>query len=249
MTLKREGRFQNDGPMSWTTPDEKIEAHFGRVASLIGERSRAIMLWNLLDGRAYTATELALCANISKQACSSHLNLLLEAGILTVEKQGRHRYFMFASDSAAHVIEGIASLMRRDLGTKSAHDEIPEGIRYARTCYDHLAGRVGVTIFQGIISEGLILQQGEDLAITPQGEQWFGKLSIDTDELRTQNRKFAYACLDWSERRHHLAGSLAAAMLKSFVTLGWIRRVHDSREVTITPHGKTELSRILPVKF
>ena len=91
MTLKKDSKSQNNGLMSWTTPDEKIETHFGRVASLIGERSRAIMLWNLLDGRAYTASELALCANISKQACSSHLNLLLEAEILTVEKQGRNR--------------------------------------------------------------------------------------------------------------------------------------------------------------
>lgn len=249
MTTIRESKSQNNGAMSWTTPDEKIEAHFGRVASLIGERSRAIMLWNLLDGRAYTATELALCANISKQACSSHLNLLLEAEILTVEKQGRHRYFMFASDSAAHVIEGIASLMRRDLGTRSTRDEIPEGIRYARTCYDHLAGRAGVAIYQGVISQGLIMKQGEILTLTPQGEQWCNDLSINTEELRKQNRKFVYACLDWSERKHHLGGSLAAAMLTMFVSLEWVRPARDSREVVITPQGKAELGRILNVDF
>ena len=156
---------------------------------------------------------------------------------------------MFASDRAAHVIEGIASLIQRDLGTKTDHDEIPTGIRYARSCYDHLAGKAGVAIFQGIMSQGLIMKKDESLTVTPQGERWFGDLAINTNELRKQNRNFAYACLDWSERKHHLGGSLAAAMLTKFLDMEWIRRVRDSREVIITPQGKSELSRILRMDF
>lgn len=249
MITKRARRFQKDGNMSLITPDESIEAHFGQVATLIGERSRAIMLWNLLDGKAYTATELALCANISKQACSSHLNLLLEAEILKAEKQGRHRYFTFASDRAARVIESIASLMRKDIGMAASQEVLPFGIRYARTCYDHLAGRAGVVLFESIIAQEMITQQADKLTITPRGEQWFNNLSIDINALRTQKRKFVYACMDWSERKPHLGGALAAELLKRFLDLDWIRRKRDSREVLVTPKGKAELTRILFADF
>lgn len=249
MIMKKVKKFQKDGQMSLITPDESIEAHFGQVAALIGERSRAIMLWNLLDGKAYTASELALCANISKQACSSHLNLLLEAEILKVEKQGRHRYFTFASDRAARVIESIASLMRKDIGLSASQKGLPVGIRYARTCYDHLAGRAGVVLFEGFMAQDLIMQQTDNLTITPKGEQWFRNLSIDFDALRTQKRKFIYACMDWSERKPHLGGALAAELLKRFLDLNWIRRKRDSREVLVTPKGKAELARLLSADF
>ncbi len=247
MTTKKEKTSRKGGRMGLITPDEEVEAHFGQIAALIGERSRAVMLWNLLDGRSYTATELALCANISKQACSSHLNQLLDAGILRVEKQGRHRYFTFASDSAARVIESIASLMRKDIGMETKHDVIPTGIRFARTCYDHLAGRAGVVIFQEIISQGLLITKADQLMITTQGEQWFNNFSIDTNELQRRNRNFVYACMDWSDRRPHLGGSLAAELLKRFLDLDWFRRIRDSREVFVTPKGKIELARMLRV--
>lgn len=233
--------------MSFINPDEEVEQHFGRVAALIGERSRAIMLWNLLDGRAYTATELASCANISKQACSSHLNLLLEAGILVAEKQGRHRYFTFASDGAASVIESIASLMPRQAGMQITRQEIPQGMRYARTCYDHLAGRAGVIVFQALIAQNVVVRQDERLNVSPEGESWLKTIGIHCEDLRKGNRQFAYACMDWSERKHHLGGALAAAMLEKFIDRDWIRRNRESREVLITPKGKLELSRLLGI--
>src|SRR5687768_3649137 len=187
---------------------EKIEQHFGQVTSLIGERSRAIMLWNLLDGRAYTATELAICADISAQAASNHLSKLVKANLLATDNQGRHKYYRFRNDKVAQAIETIASLLPMNDKNDKKDTIQKNGIRYARTCYDHLAGRVGVTITNGLLQKKILIEQKSNYTVSVEGIKWFGAIGIDVDAVRKLKRKFAYPCLDWSERKHHLGGSL-----------------------------------------
>ncbi len=157
---------------------EKIEQHFGRVTSLIGERSRAIMLWNLLDGRAYTATELAICADISAQAASNHLSKLVKANLLAVDNQGRHKYYRFKNDKVAQVIETIASLLPVDNNDKQKEIAPLNGIKYARTCYDHLAGKAGVAITNGLLEKEILVEQKNNYTVSALGVKWFGEIGI-----------------------------------------------------------------------
>jgi DNA-binding transcriptional ArsR family regulator len=228
---------------------EKIEQHFGRVTSLIGERSRAIMLWNLLDGRAYTATELAICANISAQAVSNHLSKLVKANLLAVDNQGRHKYYRFRSDKVAQVIETIAGLLPMDNNDKQKETIPLNGIKYARTCYDHLAGKAGVAITNGLLEKKILVQQKNNYTVSVLGVKWFGEIGINVDAVLQMKRKFAYPCLDWSERKHHLAGALGAAFLDAIENKDWIRKIKQSREIIITGVGKRELSKILDIEI
>lgn len=227
---------------------EIIEQHFGKIATLIGEKSRAIMLWNLLDGRAYTATELAICANISKQACSNHLTKLVEGKLLSIESQGRHKYYRFANDRVAHAVENIAYLLPdlnyfENLSAKPA-----EGIKNARTCYDHIAGCLGVKLTSGLLKNEIIKEVKQKYVITHEGESWFELLEINLPELRQMKRRFAYPCLDWSERKHHIAGAVGAAILTAFLRNDWLRRKEHTRELLITPTGRMELSNRLMIE-
>lgn len=226
---------------------ELIEQHFGKIAVLIGEKSRAIMLWNLLDGRAYTATELAICADISKQACSNHLAKLVAGKLLTIESQGRHKYYRFANDRVAHVVENIAYLLP-DLQYFGEITLRPaEGIKIARTCYDHLAGSLGVKIATALVKKEIVKQKEAEYVITTYGKSWFQALDIDLHALQLLKRRFAYPCLDWSERKHHIAGAVGAALLKTFVNKDWIRKKNGTRELSITPIGKMKISECLHI--
>src|SRR5882724_36049 len=228
---------------------EKIEKHFGHIASLIGEKSRAIMLWNLLDGRAYTATELAIAADLSFQSASNHLSQLVNARLLITQKQGRHKYFRFANDRVAQAIENIAGLMPVSSFSKPAdHSNLP-GIKYARTCYDHLAGRIGVQLTHSLLQHKLLIAYSDRYEVSTAGNKWFESLDIDIAATQKQNRKFAYPCLDWSERNHHLGGALGAALLRSMIQKDWIRNVEHSREIVITGKGKMEMSKRLKINF
>ncbi|HET6996232.1 MAG TPA: winged helix-turn-helix domain-containing protein [Chitinophagaceae bacterium] len=220
---------------------EEIERHFGQIASLIGEKSRAMMLWNLLDGRAYTATELATSADISFQSASNHLSQLINAGLLRSEKQGRHKYYRFASDRVAQAIENIAALMPVSASLKSTADPHTAGIRYARTCYDHLAGRLGVQVTGVFLKNKWLITHDDRYELSVAGERLFESLDIDISATQKQNRKFAYPCLDWSERNHHLAGSLGAALLEAMISKHWVRKVKHSREILITGEGRIEM--------
>ncbi len=175
---------------------ETIEEHFSHIASLIGEKSRAIMLWNLLDGKAYTATELATGANISATAASNHLSKLVKANLLAVEKQGRHKYYRFANDSVALVIENIANLIPI-LDLSKLNKELPLfGMKYARTCYDHLAGRAGVEITKALLSKKIIVATTNTYNITPTGKNWFNELGVDINSVLSMKRKLAFPFLD-----------------------------------------------------
>jgi DNA-binding transcriptional ArsR family regulator len=228
---------------------QEIEKHFGHIASLIGEKSRAIMLWNLLDGRAYTATELAMASDVSFQSASNHLSQLLNAGLLRSEKQGRHKYYRFANDRVAQAIENIAGLMPVPTFSKSNNHADPTGIKYARTCYDHLAGKIGVQLIHSFLKNKWLIAFDDRYEISNAGNKQFESIGIDITAVQEQNRKFAYPCLDWSERNHHLGGALGAALLQSMLQKDWIRKVNHSREITITGKGRIEMSKQLKLIF
>lgn len=219
----------------------EFEKQFGEIASLIGDKSRAIMLWHLLDGRAYTATELSLCADISPQSASNHLLKLVSASLLTVEKQGRHRYYRYSHPDVARAIESMAVLLPLHSEQKRKERTDPSGITYIRTCYDHIAGKIGVEIATSLIRNKIIEEIDQCYEITPYGKEWFASIGITIDQLKLQKRSFAYPCLDWSERKHHLAGALGAALLETLLQNDWVRRIKNSRELVITTKGKTEL--------
>jgi len=225
---------------------EDIENQFAQLASLLGERSRALMLWNLLDGRAYTATELAICANTSPQAASNHLAKLVQAQLLSVEKQGRHRYYRYYNDEVAQVIESLASLIPNLPQRKPR--PAATGVTYARTCYDHLAGKVGVKITEGLVARQVLSITDQQYIVTEAiGKPWFQSLDIDVDALQRQKRSFARKCLDWSERKHHLAGALGAALLQAMLEKQWVRKKAHTREVIITQIGRIALEKELGI--
>lgn len=226
---------------------EVIEQHFGKIAGLIGEKSRAIMLWNLLDGRAYTATELAMCADISKQACSNHLSKLVEGNLLTIENQGRHKYYRFANDRVAHAVENIAYLLPDLNHFEKLSPKSTEGIKYARTCYDHIAGSLGVKIAGGMLKKEIIREKDKKYIVTAEGASWLESFGINLPALQHMKRKLAYPCLDWSERKHHIAGALGAAILNAFLDRDWIRQKTNTRELLITPLGMMKLSECLHI--
>lgn len=185
-----------------------FENRFAHIASIIGERSRAIMLWNLTDGRAYTAGELAVCADISPQSASNHLTKMIDADLLTLEKQGRHRYYRLASPEVAYVVESMANLLPSNISSLKKEEVPKQGIEYARTCYDHLAGRAGVKITEALVENDILAIKENRYSVTPNGVKWFNSIGIDTEKLQQKNRSFAHQCLDRSERKHHWQGRL-----------------------------------------
>ncbi len=224
-----------------------VEANFVITASLIGEPARAAMLWNLLDGKAYTATELAIAANISAQAASNHLNKLLEANLLQVNKQGRHRYYSFARAEVAYAMEALASLVTQKQTSVKSKSEAKSGIKYCRTCYDHLAGKVGVTITKALVELAILREKEAHYLLTEQGRQWFDKLNVNIEASEKIRRAFARKCLDWSEREPHLAGYLGAQLLDKMTALDWFRKMKHSREIILTSEGKRKLYEFLKI--
>ncbi len=223
----------------------EFENQFSEIASLLGNKPRSIILWNLLDGRAYTATELSLCAEISAQSASNHLTKLVDADLLTVQKQGRHRYYQFANPEVARVVESMASLLPLSRNPKKVNRPEPIGELFARTCYDHLAGKVGVDITNSLINNGMIEVIGSKYNVTQLGESWFQTIGIDIVELKSLKRSFAHQCLDWSERRYHVAGALGAGLLQMMLDQDWIRKKENTREVLITPKGRREFKHTI----
>lgn len=225
----------------------EVKSEIAGIAALIGESARATILWHLLSGESRPASELAFYANISAQNASAHLAKLVEAGLLIVESRGRHRYYHIAGPEVAHAMEAIAALAP----SAKARTHLPRGqtldLKYARTCYDHLAGRVAVEICDAMQEKGLLEANGEDFDVTPKGESWLHKMGIGINELRHQRRFFARLCPDWSERRPHLAGALGAALLEQMFRQGWIAKIRSSRAIRVTTKGKQELYDLLGI--
>ena len=215
-----------------------MEENFIRMAKLIGDPARAAMLWNLLDGRAYTAGELALCADLSASAASNHLNKLVTEGLLTMERQGRHKYFAFASPQIAAVIEAMGTLAPWHSVRDPARTARQQGLWYCRKCYDHLAGQVGVQLTEAMVQKDFLRRQESSFSVTESGEAWLAGLDIRSSTLMNGRRPLARPCLDWSERKVHLAGSLGQALLEKYLAYDWIRVTQGSRAVIVTGKGR-----------
>jgi DNA-binding transcriptional ArsR family regulator len=221
-----------------------MEPDISSVAALISEPARGQILIALLDGRSLPATELAQRAGITCQTASSHLAKLTQGRLLQVIPQGRHRYYRIANARVAELLESIARFSPRK---ETSRPQPKSLIEMARTCYNHLAGSLGVRITEAIVGQGLLRGVGRDYQLTKKGAQWFTDFGIDTDALRKSGRVFARQCHDWSERRNHLAGALGSALAQHLSELGWIERVRESRAVRITELGRRELKLLLGV--
>lgn len=223
------------------------EPGIARVAGLLADPGRAKILWALIDGTTRPAGELAFAANISAQSASAHLAKLVDGGLLTQEAQGRHRYFRIASADIADAIEGLASLSaarprapRSVLPSKS----VPVQFLHARSCYDHLAGEMAVRILEAMLRARWLAPEGRDFSLTRLGEKQLAALGADLDAARRSRRVFARACVDLTQRRPHLSGALAAALLDLYARRSWILRARRSRLVTITPKGQEAFRRM-----
>ncbi|NJM53629.1 MAG: helix-turn-helix transcriptional regulator [Blastocatellia bacterium] len=219
--------------------------NFIRVAGLICEPSRARILWNLLDGKAYTATELAVAADISFSSASNHLSKLLKANIIKFETQGRHRYFSFLDSETAYAVEALATLANTNSSGKVKKEKPRNGIRYCRTCYDHLAGFVGVKFAEAFERKEFLHKTETAYEVTEKGWEWFAEFGIFQSDFAGNRRPLTRQCLDWSERRPHLAGQLGATFLEKLFQKKWFKKVQFSRELIITSKGFQEIYQSL----
>lgn len=221
-----------------------MEDQFKEVAALIGDPTRAAVMWTLLDGKAFTATELSIAADTTPQNMSMHLSKLLHAGLLSVENQGRHRYYKFSRPDIAYAIEAMANLIpgvdKKKLPQTGNNNT---AIRHCRTCYDHLAGKTGVAITDSLLRQKIILIKENDFMLSPKGKIWFSSIGIQVDDLQTGRRPLLRRCLDWSERRPHMAGTLGALLLDKMLEDDWIRRTRNSRVIVITARGEKMIQK------
>lgn len=214
-----------------------------RVAALIGDPARANILTALMDGRALTVTELAQVAGVTIQTASGHIAKLNDAQLVTYEKQGRHRYIRLSGTDVAMVLEGLMGLAQRTGALPVRAGPKDAALRSARVCYDHLAGEMGVELFERLTARQLI--GGSDgLAVTPAGENFFSEFGIDIDAFKAAKRPLCRNCLDWSERRYHLGGALGAAMLSELLKRQWAKRL-DGRVIEFSNDGRGHFNRLL----
>ena len=222
------------------------QPNLAATAFLISDPARAAMLMALTDGRARPAGELAYTAGVTAQTASSHLGKLLEGGMLSVETEGRHRYYRLAGPHVALALEHLAAIApptrRKPLSGQARH------LQFARCCYDHLAGQVGVAVTQALQDRGyLAASQDKRFEVTPAGLAWFARMGLDVAALKPTRQGLARQCLDWTERQHHLAGPLGVQFLDLLCNKGWLRRSSSSRAVQVTPPGWAGLKEQLGI--
>ncbi|MCF6409824.1 ArsR/SmtB family transcription factor [Pseudalkalibacillus salsuginis] len=219
------------------------------VAKLISEPSRAVILTALLDGRFHPASSLAYTAGIKPQTASFHLKKMIEANVVRVEKHGRHRYYGLENYEVAEVLESLLSLAPKVEVKSFKQATNDKAIRYARTCYDHLAGQLGVKMTDSLLDHGFLEHKDNTFNLTPEGETFFHDFEIDLEQVRKKRRTYIHKCLDWSERRHHIAGAVGNALLERLIDLKWIERVPTIRAVKVTTTGKTGLQEVFNIEM
>lgn len=224
-----------------------MEPNISAVAGLIGEPARSSMLLALMGGKALTATELALEAGITAQTASSHLRKLVKGQLLTVRKQGRHKYFQLSNHEVAELLEKLLNI--------SAHTSLPAintgpkdpMLRTARICYDHLAGEIGVALYDALMQSGHIINHSVDhpheLLLAPPGRLFFQTLGLEFEDLEKNKRALCKSCLDWSERRNHLAGSLGKWVLGDLLTKKWAKKDLNTRAILFTDTGLMQFKK------
>ncbi len=215
------------------------------VAALMGDPTRAAMLSLLMDGRAHTASELALTAGITAQTASGHLSRMIDGNLLAARAQGRNRFYRLASSDVAHAIESLMAIAgtRTPPASQSAAWRRNPDLRFCRTCYDHLAGQVGIAVTDSLTRAGHIEPKGSrDWTLTDTGALFCQRIGVDlAGARRAGTRHFARQCLDWSERRPHISGALGAAIADTFFKRGWAERLRRSRSVRLTDSGRRAL--------
>src|SRR5471032_446154 len=240
-----------------------------RIGALLADPGRAAMLWSLMDGTARPAGELTMIAGSSPSAASGHFTRLVESGLLALEVSGRHRYYRIATPDIAMAIEALANLAQASAPLREAAQAhrppprpasaVPLDMRYARTCYDHLAGELAVRLFDRMLtSKWLEVAQAQggapagskrpgptSLDATPQGVNEFSRIGIDLTAQRARRRRFACTCIDWSERRPHLGGALGAAFLDACTEHGWVETTAKRRVMRVTPAGERHFAAVL----
>jgi DNA-binding transcriptional ArsR family regulator len=212
-----------------------------RVAALIGEAGRIQMLTVLLDSGGHSASELAMAAAVSPQTASSHLAKLLAGGLVISERSGRQRVFRLTNADVAAAIEALGALAQDD-----RIPAVPD-LRFARTCYDHLAGMLAIAMRNELLKKDVLRIRGDAFALTPEGERFLRGLEVDAESLRGLRRSFARKCLDWTERHHHIGGSLGAALLSRFLEMKWLVRVRKTRAVRLTHEGERGFERVFGI--
>ncbi len=246
----------------------KGDADIAAIAGLIGDRTRARVLLALGDGRALAASVLAQETGVSASTVSGHLAKLLDAGLLTVESHGRHRYYRLAGPEVAQVLERLAALAPPEPVTSLRQGTRANALRAGRYCYDHLAGRLGVAIMRSLLDGGVLaggdghFHRGQatrdrlsapgsdlDYRLTADGESWMDTFGIDLDALRARPRPLIRYCTDWTEQEHHLAGGLGAALAERMVQRGWIERARNGRAVRLTDAGRRGMRERLDVEI
>ena len=220
---------------------DRSEERASRIAAAIGEPARARMLYCLMDGRARTATELALVGDITPATASAHLARLKNERLVGMLAQGKHRYYSLRSSEVAEVMEALSVLA--GFSTQALDTRTPSHLRAARSCYDHMAGALGVELHDRLMTLGWLSPSGqrEDYDVTAKGEHALETLGVHADALRQSRRRFAFACVDWSERRPHLGGALGAALLQLALDRRWVSRDRDSRALSVTAVGRRAL--------
>jgi DNA-binding transcriptional ArsR family regulator len=213
-------------------------AMIAEIAALAGDPARANILTALLDGRAMTASELSYAARVTPQTTSAHLAKLVQAGLITVVRQGRHRYFRLASPKVAQMLESIVAVAVDNRPRYRPLSRQAAALRDARVCYDHLAGVLGVRIAEAMARRGYLVLEDEGGRVTAAGQQFLGELGIDLRIAGKGRRHLCRSCLDWTERRPHIGGAVGAALAERWLALGWITRAGDSRAVNVTLAGE-----------
>jgi len=221
-------------------------AQLADLAAQLADRSRTTMVLSLMDGSSRPASELARLSNLSAASASMHLAKLVRSGILMVRSEGRNKYYRIATPAMAHAIEALgvasSSLAIRAKGERTL---IANPWGFARTCYDHLAGRLGVELALALQRCAYVRLEGRDFKLTPAGRIWLKEIEVDWQALESMKRSFAPQCLDWTERRYHIAGALGSALLARMFELGWLKKAWAPRLVRLTTKGEIELKRRL----
>lgn len=228
-------------------PARTTNLDISKIGKLLGDPSRVEMISSLIDGRSLTARELAHGAGVSASTASFHLAKLVDAGLLAVLSQGRHHFYRVASPEVGGAIQALLRIAPSGKAKPAARRKTQ--VCFARTCYGHLAGVLGLAVAEALQAKGLIEASGEtDFLMTAKGERFFVKLDLDLDGLQTGRRLFARQCLDWSERKPHLGGALGQAVTESLVKRKWLRKKTGSRELQVTKEGQAGLRKLLGIK-
>ena len=224
-----------------------VGPNLSKIASIIADPSRGKMLALLMNLDGLPASELAIIAGVTPQTASSHLGKMLETGLIKLTRQGRHRYYSIASEEVADTLEKLAFLAPSPAVRTTKEATELASIKFGRTCYGHVAGRLGVAIFDSLVEKDFFDKNENELYLKANGEIFFSRLGIEITELKNLRRRFACSCLDWTERKYHLAGALGKSLADLMFEHKWIRRISNSRAIAVTEAGERAFKKTFQV--